>query len=150
MRIILLQDVPNVGLGGQVKEVKNGYARNYLIPRGLAAPATSDQLQRIKVIEQTAGAQRAREQTTWEELAKQLNGASLTIQARSGPEGRLFGSVTSTQIASALSRLASREVDRRGVLLPQAIREVGSTSVSVRLFPGVEVTVTVNVEAVQE
>ena len=150
MRVILLQDVPNVGLGGQVREVKNGYARNYLIPRELAVSATPDQLQRIKAIEQAAAAQRAREQTSWQELVQSLDGSTVTLQARAGPAGRLFGSVTSAHIAQELSKLAGREVDRRGVLLPQTLREVGSVEVPVRLYQGVEITITVNVEATQD
>ena len=86
----------------------------------------------------------------WQELAQTLEGTTITIKANAGAEGRLFGSVTSANIASELSNEIGRGVDRRGVLLPQSIRELGSFNVPVRLFPGVELDVTVNVEATED
>ncbi len=150
MKVILLQDVPSTGLAGQVREVKNGYARNYLIPQGLAAPATPDQLLRVKSIQLAGEESRARDQANWQEFAQTLEGTSVTIKVRAGTEGRLFGSVTSSHIAEELSSVIGRVVDRRGVLLPQSIRELGSVSVPVRLFQGVEIDVTVNVEAIED
>ncbi len=150
MKVVLLEDIPSTGLAGQIREVKNGFARNYLIPKGLAAPATQENLQRIKAIQQVGDERRGRELANWQELAQTLEGTTITIKANAGAEGRLFGSVTSANIASELSNEIGRGVDRRGVLLPQSIRELGSFNVPVRLFPGVELDVTVNVEATED
>lgn len=149
MKVVLLEDIPSTGLAGQIREVKNGFARNYLIPRGLAAPATQANIQRIKVIREVGDERRVRELANWQEFAQTLEGTAITVKANAGAEGRLFGSVTSANIASELSKQIDRSVDRRGVLLPQTIRELGSFKVPVRLAPGVEIDVTVNVEATE-
>ena len=150
MKVILLQDIPNTGQAGQIREVANGYARNYLIPKGIAAPANPEYLQKLTTIRQASAERRVREQADWEEVAKGIDGTTITLSARAGTEGRLFGSVTSSHIAQALSQATGHEVDRRGILLPRSIRDIGSFAVPVRLYQGVEVSITVSVEPLQE
>ncbi|HEV2655897.1 MAG TPA: 50S ribosomal protein L9 [Ktedonobacteraceae bacterium] len=145
MKIILLQDVEDLGKAGDLKEVANGYARNYLVPRRLAAAATpgliANRAQRI-----------AAEQRRVEKLAEQnrqqaerLNTVTLTFKARVGTQGRLYGSITSQDIASALREVEDIVVDRRSIELTDPIRSPGTFTVPVRIASGLEPKITVNV-----
>lgn len=147
IRVVFLQDVPPRHWAGDVKEVAGGYARNYLIPQGLAAPAVSDSLKRIAKIKQAAEVRRGRETQDMEVLAQIVNGTTVTLKARAAEGGRLYGSVTSTQIAEELSRTLDREVERRLIHLAEPIKEAGTFEVSVRLYPNITPTITVVVEA---
>jgi len=145
MKIILLQDVEGLGKAGDLKEVANGYARNYLLPRHLAAGATpgliANRTQRI-----------AAEQRRLEKLAEQnrqqaerLGQVTLTFKARVGSQGRLYGSITSQDIAAALREVENITIDRRSIELPEPIRSTGSFTVPVRVATGLEPKLTVNV-----
>ena len=146
MRVVFLEDVPGVAQGGDVKEVKNGYARNYLIPSGLAAPALGGHLQRIEKIKQTAGQRRAKETQDMEQLAEIVGGTTVTIKARAGEGGRLYGSVTSRDIAQKVQETSGIEIDSRTVLLPEPIRELGSQTVVIKFTRNVSVSINVLVE----
>lgn len=147
MKVILTTRVDNLGGPGEQVNVANGYARNYLIPRGLAVEATranlnlwKDRVARLKEKEQ-------REVEEAQKAAAKIDGQELTFVARAGDKGRLFGSITSGDIAEQL------KVDRKQVVLADPIKSLGSTAVQVRLHPQVSATVTVNVvaeDAVQE
>ncbi len=144
MKVILLKDVAALGKTGAVKEVREGYARNYLIPRGLAAEATDRNL-RVLEGKQKAVADRARrERTNAEELAAGLERAVIEIPARGGEGGRLFGSVTTQDIADALVR-AGFEVGKRQVDLDEPIKTAGYYKVAVRVGPRMVARVDVNV-----
>ena len=123
-----------------------GYARNYLIPRGMAVPATRDQLQRAEKLRASAEVRRVAEVKDLRAFGEQVEGARLTLRARAGEEGRLYGSVTAAGIAEELTRLVGREVDRRLVQLSAPIKELGEYEVPVRLHMEVVPTITVVVE----
>ena len=137
MRVIFLTDVFGSGLAGEVKEVKNGYARNFLIPKKLAVAATHDQIQRIASIRKVGEERRVKEEKDISVLVELLSQLSVTLTANLGPTGRFYGAITSTQVAEELSRLAGREIDRRTVLLAEPIHEPGSYQAEVRLGNGV-------------
>ena len=145
MKIILLQDVEGLGKAGDLKEVANGYARNYLVPRRLAAAATpgliANRAQRI------AAEQRRVEKLVEQnrQQAERLNTVTLTFRARVGTQGRLYGSITSQDIASALREVENIVVDRRSIELTDPIRSPGTFTVPVRIASGLESKITVNV-----
>lgn len=145
MKVIFLEDVAGTADAGEVKEVKNGFARNYLLPKGLAAPATPDQLQRIRAIEKSAQETRLKFSEEWGSVAQAIEGTKVTVEVRVGPSGRLFGSVTGRQIAEKLTEATGREIDHRQVVLPTAIHEPGDFPVQVRLYRDVRANVTVSV-----
>ena len=124
-----------------------GYARNYLIPRGMAVPATRDQLQRAEKLRAAAEVRRDAEVKDLRAFGEKVEGATLTLRARAGDEGRLYGSVTAAGIAEELTRLVGREVDRRLVQLAAPIKEIGEYEVPIRLHMEVVPTITVVVEA---
>ena len=133
MRVLFLQTVPSVAEAGQVKEVKNGYARNYLLPKKLAALATPDELQRVDALRK---AEAERQMKTMEEfagLAQRLESTKITIKSRVGVNGQLYGSVTNSHIADELSRILEIDVDRRKVVLEEPLKRVGTYEVPVNL-----------------
>jgi large subunit ribosomal protein L9 len=145
MKVIFLEDVAGTADAGEVKEVKNGFARNYLLPKGLAAPATPNQLQRIKAIEKAAQANRLKFSEEWGVVAEALNGTTVVVEMRVGPSGRLFGAVTGRHIAAKLTEATEREIDHRQVLLGEAIHEPGEFPVAIRLYRDVHANVIVSV-----
>lgn len=148
MKVIFLEDVAGAADAGEVKEVKNGFARNYLLPKGLAAPATPAHLQRARAIEEAAKQKRLKNSEAWSEVAALIDGTEVPVEVRVGPTGRLFGSVTGRNIADRLSESTGRTIDHRQVLLGSAIHEPGDYQVTVRLYR--EVTAQVNVSVVPE
>ena len=145
MKVVFLTDVAGTADAGEVKEVKNGFARNFLLPQGLAAPATPNQLQRIHAIEKAAQETRLQFSTEWSDVAKIVEGMNIPIEVRGGPTGRLFGSVTGRQIAEKLTEATGRDIDPRQVLLGAAIHEPGDFPVTVRLYREVQAEVIVSV-----
>ena len=145
MKVIFLEDVAGAADAGEVKEVKNGFARNYLLPKGLAAPATPGQLQRIRAIEAAAKQKRLQFSEEWGQVAAMIQGMEVQVEVRVGPNGRLFGSVTGRHIADRLSATTGRAIDHRQVLLGSAIHDPGDYPVSVRLYREVTAEVTVSV-----
>ena len=133
MKIILTRDVSNLGEAGDVKDVAVGYARNYLLPNGLAVKATPSALKEFKV-RQAAGQRREeRLSARAEALAQRLSGVTLNFEAKASEKGRLFGSITTADIAEALERESGEKFDRRKHILSEPIRQVGEHVVSVRL-----------------
>ena len=147
MKIVFLEEVEGSGLVGEVKVVKNGYARNFLLPRGLAVPATKDNLQRAERLAKADAIRQDRLDTSAQGVAKKLDGAALVFEARVGQQGRLFGSVTALNIAERLSELAGESVDHRHVLLGRALRTLGTQDVRIRLTRNVIATISVEVKA---
>ena len=145
MKVILLQDVDNLGKAGDLKEVANGYARNYLLPRRLAAGATPGLLanhrQRI-----TAEKRKLEKQVdSNRQQAERLSNVTLTFKARVGKQGRLYGSITSQDIAEGLRNIEGITIDRRLIELPNPIRSVGTFMVPVKVASRLEPKITVNV-----
>ena len=143
---MFVQDVLPRYRAGEVWNVAGGYARNYLIPRGLAVPATRDQLQRAEKLRAAAEVRRVAEVKDLRAFGELVEGAKLTLSARAGDEGRLYGSVTAAGIAEELTRLVGREVDRRLVQLAAPIKELGEYEIPVRLHAEVVPTITVVVQ----
>jgi large subunit ribosomal protein L9 len=147
MKVILTEDVKHLGTSGTIQEVKNGYARNFLLPRGLAKPATPGT---VKMIEQKKAADEkklVRAEDDNRSLATQIEQQTIRLTARVGQNGRLYGSITSAQIAEALSALVGQEIDRRKVDLPENIHSIGQYEVPVRLVGRLAPKVKVIVEA---
>ena len=144
MRVIFLEDVPNVARAGEIKEVANGYGRNFLIPKKLALLANSPATSRLEVQPKLT----AQDQTEDElvKLANQLEGREITLKARVGAKDRLYGSVTNADIVAELQNIAGVAVDKRKVELVEPIRQLGSYEVAIRLardiVPRIKVTVT--------
>jgi large subunit ribosomal protein L9 len=144
MKVILLKDVPGTGSAGEVKEVKEGHARNYLIPRGLAMPASEGAVRALANQKQAVERRVERQRHETEELIERLKGLVLEIRGRAGEGGRLFGSVTSQQVAEALSRRGF-DISRKQVELHEPIRIEGFYQVPVRVAPGVVIRIDLNV-----
>ena len=147
MRVILRADVSGVGNKGDVVEVANGYGRNFLLPRGLAFPATDGAEAQAEAMRRARDVQDAAERAAAEDIAKSLVGAPVRIEARVGADDKLFGSVTTADIADALVAQSGVEIDRKQLHLDEPIREVGTHLVPLKLHPNVEFPVTVEVVA---
>jgi large subunit ribosomal protein L9 len=145
MNVIFLEDVAGTADAGEIKEVKNGFARNYLLPKHLAAPATPDQLQRVKAIEKAAQANRLKFSQEWATVAETMTGLNVVVEVRVGPSGRLFGAVTGRHIADALTEATGRKIDHHQILLGEAIHEPGDYPVGIRLYREVSAQVVVSV-----
>ena len=145
MKVILLQDVEGLGKAGDLKEVANGYARNYLLPRQLAAGATPAMIANRK--QRVAAEQRKLEKQAESnrEQAEKLGQVVLTFKARVGRQGRLYGSITSQDIAAGLREVEGITIDRRMIDLPDPIRAVGTFQVPVKIAQKLEPKITVNV-----
>lgn len=147
MKVIFLQDVKGQGKKGEIKEVAEGYARNYLLPRGLAQLATAGATKNLEQMKAAEEKRKARELQEAQALAERLSKMKLVIKAKAGESGRLFGAITSKQIAEALEK-EKVKIDRRKIELDEPIRSLGVTQVQVRLYP--EVKGTLNVHIVEE
>lgn len=143
MKVIFNTDVRGQGKKGELKEVSDGYARNYLLPRKLASEATADALNALKLKEKAKAAQMAKEKALAEENAKRLSGVVVQISARAGQGGRLFGAVTSQEIADALREQHGIELEKNKIVQAEPIKQFGSFEVKAKL--GYEVSGTINV-----
>jgi len=146
MKVIFLEDVPNVAKAGEIKEVAAGYGRNYLIPRKLALLANSESVNAAKVKLEVQARGMAQTETELVELANQLDGREIFLEARSGGKEKLYGSITAADIAAELENVAGMAVDKRKIELEESIRKTGSYEVNIRLtkdiVPKITVTVT--------
>jgi large subunit ribosomal protein L9 len=139
--VILLQDVEKVGLKGEVVNVARGYARNYLLPRKLAEPATAGRLGELRKREELRARHEAQTVEQAREIVTQLEQAELRFEVKAGPTGALFGSVTSTDLAEELWRSRRVRVDRRKIDLPDPIKRIGRYEIPVELFTDVRAQV---------
>jgi large subunit ribosomal protein L9 len=147
MKIVLRQDVPKVGEAGTIQTVSNGYARNYLIPQGLAVVATEGE---IKVATHNLAVKErkiVRQEEQLRSLAEKIDGQKLTFTARAGEQGRLYGSITAADVATALGKQISEDIDRRRVVLEDPLRTIGEHKVTVHLVGRLRPQVTVTIEA---
>ena len=143
MKVIFNVDVRGQGKKGEMKEVSDGYARNYLLPRKLASEATADAVNAFKLREKAKAAQIARDRALAEENAKKLAGVVVQVQARAGQGGRLFGAVTSQEISVSLHQQPGIEIEKNRIVQPEPIKQFGSYEVKAKL--GSEVSGTINV-----
>jgi large subunit ribosomal protein L9 len=147
MKLILTADVPNLGAPGDIVEVKDGYGRNYLLPRSLAIMATRGAEKQVASIKRAQQARQIRDLGHAKEVAGQLGGLNLTVKAKAaGDSGRLFGSVTAADVVEAVRTAGGPALDRRAVEVPGQIKSVGTHKVTVRLHP--EVTTELDVAVV--
>lgn len=145
MKVILQKQVERLGEPGDVVQVKDGYARNYLIPRRLAAPITKGALRHAERLKAGQDERLRRQRTEAESVAARLAKAPVRIAVQVGEEGRLFGQVTSHQIAQAMAEQLGEKVDHRRIHLDEPIRSVGAHQVRVHLHPEVNATLTIDV-----
>jgi large subunit ribosomal protein L9 len=146
MKVILREDVKGLGAAGEVKDVADGYARNYLIPRRLAVPATPAALKEVAAQQAAAARRQAQREAEARALAARLANMTLTLRARVGAQGRLYGAVTAADIADALGRELGVPFDRRRLVLEEPIRELGTHTVPVHLARDITASLTVRVE----
>jgi large subunit ribosomal protein L9 len=146
MKIVMRQDVENVGESGTIQTVADGYARNYLIPKGFAVLATPGEMKVVAENQKVKDRKIARQETELQSLADAIQGQRLSFEARSGREGRLFGSVTSAEVADQLSQVVGQEIDRRKVLLSDPIRSTGEHTVVIHLVGKLRPEITVIVK----
>ena len=146
MKVILLQDVRGKGKKGQMLEVSDGYARNYMLPRKIAMEATADAINTMRMNDKATQERQARERAEAMELAKRMKAMTLTVYAKGGGAGRLFGSVTSQEIADALQSQGIT-LDKRKIVIDEPIKNVGTYTIRCKL--GYEITGTVYVLVVE-
>ncbi|MBI2936170.1 MAG: 50S ribosomal protein L9 [Chloroflexi bacterium] len=146
-RVLFVRDVLPRYRAGDMSEVALGYARNFLIPKGLAVLATTEQLKRINTIKRVAGERREAESQSRYALRERLDGLTLTVNARVGEGGRLYGSVTNITLAEELKKALDVSIDRRLIALAEPIKEMGTYQVPIRLDPEINATITVVVES---
>ncbi|MFC2025162.1 50S ribosomal protein L9 [Chloroflexota bacterium] len=146
MKVIFLQDVPSVARTGEIKEVADGYARNFLIPRKLASLASSESINILRAQLERNVRSQAHTEADLLEFSNQLEGRELTLEARTGANDRLYGSITAADIAAELEKATGIAVDKRKIDLDEPIRQLGSYEISIRLAkdiaPQIRVTVT--------
>lgn len=148
MDIILLQDVDKVGDKHQVVTVKNGYGRNYLIPKGLALVANQTNRRRLADMMRQDASRESKKLDIYKAIADKVNGATLTIGAKAGTSGKIFGSVTNVQIANALKEQLGVEIERKKIIMGEDVKEIGSYSAELHLHK--EVICKINFEVVAE
>lgn len=147
MKIVLLADVKGHGKKGDVVEASDGYARNYLIPRKLATEATKGVLSDLKGKNDAAAYRREQEKNAALEAKAVLEAGSVTITARAGEGGKLFGKVTSQDVADAIKMQLHQVIDKKKIVLPDGIKTIGAKTVDVKLFPEITAKVTVKVDS---
>ncbi len=145
MKVILLKNVAGKGKEGQMVEVAEGYARNYLLPRKLAIPATTDAMNTMKIKEKARKAEEARQKAEAEATAEQLKNCMVRITARGGDNGKLFGSITSKEISDELKNQYHLDISGKKLVLPEAIKTFGNYEVQAKLGFGINGIVYVQV-----
>ena len=146
MKVILLQDVKGKGKKGQMLEVSDGYARNYMLPRKMAMEATADAINTMRMNDKAAAEKAARERAAALEISKQLRDMTLTVTAKGGGNGRLFGSVTNQEIADALKTKTGINLDKRKIVISDPIKNVGTYTVQCKLGYEITAPLTVKIE----
>ena len=145
MKIILTQEVRNIGAPGDVVDVADGYARNYLIPRGVALRATKGSLKQVDTIRRTREVREIRNLEQAQQIAGQLGALTVRIQAKAGDGGRLFGQVTPAQIAEAIAKAGGPKIDKKRLHLDEPVKSLGAHRAHLRLHPEVEAEIDIEV-----
>ncbi len=144
IKVLLKNDVANLGTGGEIVRVRPGFARNFLLPRGLAVPATAGNLARVDDLKRQVASQAKQELEAANALATQIAGASVSIERAVGEEGKMYGSVTTKDIEDAFAK-AGVKLDRKKIVLADAIKTIGSFEVPIKLHASVTGTLKVSV-----
>jgi len=147
MKVLLKQDVAKIGKKGQILDVKEGYARNFLIPGGLAVEASGGAMKQIEEEKKASDRHKMKEKEEAQELAKKIEGLSILLKHKAGDEGRLFGSITSAELAEALKQ-KNFPIDKKKIVLDEPIRLVGDYEVKVKLHPEVAAHLKLRVEKI--
>lgn len=150
MNVILTQNVPKLGQVGDLCKVADGYGRNYLLPQGLAVLATPGSTKQIDDLKRTEEKRQNRIRGEMEALAKRIEALDIRFEAKVGETGRLYGSITASDIAGAIEEQLELEIDRRKIVLDETLRTLGAHEVPIHLMPGVVAHATVHVEGDEE
>lgn len=146
MQVILTQDVKGQGKKGQMINVSDGYARNFLLPKGLAQPATKSNINVMKGKQESAEYKKQKEKEEAEAIAEKMKDITVTIKAKAGDNGKLFGSVTSKDVAEELKMQHHIKLDKKKFVMPDGIKTLGETTVDVKLYTGITGKLKVMVE----
>ncbi|MCX7883488.1 MAG: 50S ribosomal protein L9 [Caloramator sp.] len=145
MKVILKQDVKGLGKKGDIVNTSDGYARNFLFPKLLAVEATEGKIKEHQAQKENEAKKKLKELQEARELAKKLSEITLTLNVKAGENGKLFGSITSKDIAEALKNQFGYEIDKKKIVLDEAIKIAGSYKVEVKVYPEVSATITVSI-----
>ena len=145
MKVVLLEDVKNLGKKGDLLQVAEGHARNYLLPRKLAVEATEGKIKELAKLQEAADRKKQREESEAKNLADRLESLLVKVYSKSGEGGKLFGSVSNKDVVDALFRDYGIKIDKKKVILKEPIKKLGFYSLPVKLYPSVQVNLSVNV-----
>lgn len=149
MKVILIKDLKGTGYAGDIVNVSDGYARNFLFPKGIAKEASAVNLNVAKQQQQANEKRRMLERLSAEESAKRLNGLNVVVKAKCGDNGRLFGSITVKEISDAILAQHGIEIDKKRIVMGDPIKELGETKLTVKVFAGISAEIIVNVQAAE-
>jgi large subunit ribosomal protein L9 len=147
MKVILKQDVKGLGKVEQMVEASDGYARNFLLPRGLAVEASASNVNIMKTKKEAETNKKEREIAQAKELAKKIKDITITLKVKAGENGKLFGSITSKDVAEAMKTQQKLELDKKKFIMPDALKSVGTFEVEVKLYPEISSKFTVKIES---
>src|SRR4051812_9150433 len=147
MKVLFKKDVQDVAKAGQVKDVADGYARNFLIPRGFAVVASAGALKQVAVVQATASRRASEEEATARQLKERLEATPVVLEAKAGSQSRLYGSVTTADVAAAMQKQLGATIDRRNLEIAEPVRQVGEYTVTARLHRAVTATLKLEVRA---
>ncbi len=147
MKVILIKDIKGTGYAGDIINVSDGYARNFLFPKGLAKEASAQNLNIAKQQQQANEKRRMLERLSAEEAAKRLSGLKVVIKAKCGENGRLFGSITSKEISDAILDQHGIEIEKKRIVMDDNIKDLGETKLSIKVYAGISADIVVSVEA---
>ena len=145
MKVILLQDIKNVGKKDEIINSSDGYARNYLFHKKLAVEATKDNLNQLKARQETAKRKKEQEKEEAKQLAEKLKKITLSIQVKAGENGKIFGGVTAKEIAENLKEQQNIEIDKKKIIVKETIKALGNYSVEIKLYEGISANLAVSV-----
>jgi large subunit ribosomal protein L9 len=146
MKVLLLKEVKGLGEPGQIKDVAEGYARNFLLPKQLATIATSAALKELEIMQAAESKRQAKIDDEMKKVGQKLGGTMLKLRAKAGEGGKLYGSITNADVAEALEKQAGQTVDKRKIDIEEPIRHVGEFKIPVKLSKNVSATITLVVE----
>lgn len=145
MKVILKADVKSVGKKGEIINASDGYARNFLFPKGLAVEATDGNVKALQAVKENEKKKKAEELQKAKELAKKIEGLTVIIKAKTGENGKLFGSITSKDIAEELKKQHKIDIDKKRIALEEAIKSAGVFNVEAKVYPEVSATLKVSI-----
>ncbi len=149
MKVILIKDIKGTGYAGDIINVSDGYARNFLFPKGLAKEASAQNLNIAKQQQQANEKRRMLERLSAEEAAKRLSGLKVIVKAKCGENGRLFGSITSKEISDAILDQHGIEIEKKRIVMDDHIKDLGETKLMIKVFSGISADIIVSVEAAE-